>query len=87
MTDRHTKVTKAILKSKTNAKTVACISWERWVASFNMPFKLLTDTGPQILSKFFVAVRSTLGVRKITTTEYYPAKNGQAEHLNSKLTF
>lgn len=83
MTDRYTKLTKAIQTSKTNDTTVASIFLEHSVANYGIPFELLTKNGSQFVSKFFLAVCITLRVNYITNTEYYPQTNGQAERFNS----
>lgn len=53
MTDRYTNLTKPIQTTNTNANTVARIFIEYWVASFGIPYKVVTDNGPQFVAKFF----------------------------------
>lgn len=77
--------TKAIPTVRTIATTVACIFIEQWVANYSILSTLLTEIRPQFLSKFFVAVCSTLGVQNITTTEYQPQTSGPSEGFNSTL--
>lgn len=50
-----------------------------------IPSKLDTDHDPQLLSKLFEAVRSTVRVSNISTTEYRPQTNDQAEYFNPTL--
>lgn len=55
------------------------------MANFGSPSKLLTDNGPQCLSRFFVDVLSTLWKSNITSTEYYPQRNDQAERSSFRI--
>lgn len=83
MTDLYTKFNNALSATNTNATTVDFIFLEHWVVNCCILSQLLTENGPQLVSKFFAAVCSTLGVNKITTTKYRPQNNGQAELFNS----
>lgn len=56
---------------------------EHLEASFSISEKLSTDNGPQLLSKLFVTICSTLRVNKTTTTGYHTESNCQAEPYNS----
>lgn len=85
MTDRYNKLTIAIQNTKTSATTVAHNFIEQWVASYSIPSKLFTDKSPQFVSKFFVALCSTLGMNNITSTKYHPQTSGHAELFNSSL--
>lgn len=85
MKNRHTKPINNIPTSKTNATTESQIFLYHWAAYFGILFKLLTEDGRQFISKFFVAVYSTLGATNITTTEYHSQTNGQAEHSTEVL--
>lgn len=83
--DLYTKLTKAILTTKKKAATVARIFVEHWVANYVISFKIVTENGPQFVSKFFVAVCSTLGLNNITTIEYHSQTNGQVECISFTL--
>lgn len=82
MTDRFSKLTKALPTAKTTATTVATTSLEHWVANFGILSKVVTDNGPQFTSKFFAALCTQLGIKAMTTTEYHPQANGQVERFN-----
>lgn len=56
-----------------------------WVANYGIPSALLTKNGPKFVSRFCMAVFSTLGVHNITTSEYYPQIKGYAKRSNSTL--
>lgn len=85
MTDRYNKLSKAVQNTKTSATTVARIFLEHYAAKHGIPFKMLTDQGPQFVSKFFMAVYSALVVNHITATEFHPQTSGQEERSNSTL--
>jgi transposase InsO family protein len=55
---------------------------DHWAYVYGPPVSLLTDNGPQFTAKFFQAVCSELGIRKIFTTAYHPQTNGQVERYN-----
>lgn len=85
MTDRYTKLIKAILTIKPSATTVARVFFEHWLANDGILCTLPTNYGPQSMSRCFVAVCSTLGVNNITTTVDHPPSNGQAKRFSSAL--
>lgn len=85
MKDLQNMLTKSIPTTKTNTATVACIFLEHRVANHRKPSKLDTGDGPQLESKFFVAVRTTVVVNGITITGYHPQTSSQAERFSSTL--
>jgi transposase InsO family protein len=62
--------------------SVARAFCDHWAYVYGPPVSLLTDNGPQFTAKFFQAVCSELGIRKIITTDYRPQTNGQVERYN-----
>lgn len=85
ITDRYSKVTRAIPTSKTASTHAANIFFEHWVIPYGIPKYLLTDNGPQFTSKFFAMICSLLGVKHLTTTAYHPQTKGQVEHYNKTI--
>lgn len=85
ITDRFSKLTRAIPMKSTTAPQVADAFVEHWVIPYGMPRQLLTDNGPQFIAKFFEAVCLILQVKHVTTTAYHPQANGQAERYNQTL--
>lgn len=51
--DRYSNFTKAIKTADTNTTKVAWIFHEHWVENYGIRSRLLTDDGPQIVSKYF----------------------------------
>lgn len=47
-----------------------------------IPYNLKTINGSGFVSKFFADVCTTVEVSKITTTEYQPETNGEAERFD-----
>lgn len=67
MTDRFSKLTKAIPSTKNIATTVAHIFAEHWVANYGIPSKFPAEYNTQFVPTFFVAVCGIVGVNNITT--------------------
>ena len=83
VTDRFSKLTRAFPLSITTADVVAHAFFDGWVASgYGIPSVLLTDNGPQFISKFFQTFCRTLGVKQVYTSAYRPSTNGQTERFN-----
>lgn len=78
ITDRYSKLTRAIKTSKTAAAHMANIFLDHWIVSFDISSYLLTDNGTRFRSKFFASICGYLGVKHLTTTAYHPQTNGQA---------
>ena len=85
ITDRYTKLARAIPLATTTAPVVAEAFLDYWVYPYGMPNYLLTDNGTQFVSKFFETICSYLGIKHLTTTAYHPECNGQAERYNRTL--
>ena len=82
ITDRFSKMTRAIPMRSTTAASVAQAFLDNWVYPYGVPSYLVTDNGPQFASKFFEAVCTMLGVQHYLTTAYHPQTNGQSERFN-----
>ncbi len=61
------------------AETVARVIVEEWILRYGIMLKLLSDQGGAYISKLFSEVCRLLSCRRLLTTPYYPACNGQAE--------
>lgn len=84
--ERYTKLTKAILTTKSNASTDACIILKKCLKNYGIPTKLITDSGPQLVSKFFVSVYFTPRIDGITTSRYCLLTSCQVERFNTSPT-
>ena len=85
MTDRFSKLTRAIAMRTCTGLTVSKAFLEYWVFAYGAPTQLLTDNGSQFASDLFTFTCSHLGVRNMFTTTYHPQTNGQAERFNRTL--
>lgn len=56
MTDPHSKLTLVIPCAKKTAPIVATALLEHWIAIYGIPNIIMTDKGPQFMSKLFAAL-------------------------------
>jgi Integrase core domain len=85
MTDRFSKLTRAIPLKGITAAEVALAFVEVWVASYGVLLFLLSDNGSQFVSKLFQRVAQLLGITQLFSTPYHPFCNGQVERFNSTI--
>lgn len=83
-TDRCSMLTRAVPLSKATVLHAALKSIHSWVMPYNIPNFLSEDKGPQLVSKFFDAVCSFLGVEQRTKKVYHLQK-GQNEWYNKTI--
>lgn len=86
MMDGYEKLTNTISTTKSNSTTVAGIFLEYWVANYRISSTLPIDNRHRFASQLYVAVRRTLVMKNITTTEHHTQTNVQAKRLYSTLT-
>ena len=67
------------------AKTVVKVLYERFIAVFGMPAKLLSDQGANFTSVLVEELCTMFGIQKCWTTAYHPQCNGQVEHFYQML--
>lgn len=79
ITDRFSKITRAIPMRSTTATDVAMAFLVHWIYPYGPPICLLTDDGPQFVAKFVKHVGSALGLKQLLTTANHLQTNGQAE--------
>lgn len=65
------------LSSTTSAKTIEC--FEEVIARHGLFDVLVTDNGPQLVSKEFQDFAAKTSFKHITTAYYHPQSNGRAE--------
>lgn len=85
MTERYSKPTRTIPAVKVTAPLVATIFFDSWITPCGTPNTDLTDRGPQVVTNFFVALCASLQTILVTTTEYRPQFNKQAEKYSKTL--
>ena len=82
ITDRFSKLTKAIPLRKIGALQVAQAFLVHWCFNYGFPAVLLSDNGSQFTAALFKTVCTELGIKQVFTTTYHPQTNGQAEKFN-----
>ena len=82
ITDRFSKLTRAMPLGSITALKVARAFVHHWVLAYGAPAFLLSDNGSQFTSKLFQFVCTELGIRNTFTTAYHPQTNGQVERFN-----
>jgi len=85
MIDRNTHWPEAIPVKNIEAKTIAKLFYECWVARFGVPLRVTTDQGRQFESQLFNELTKTLGISRIRTTPYHPQANGRIERWHRTL--
>ena len=68
ITDRFSKLARAIPLASTTAPKVTNACLEHWVMPYGIPKRLLTDNGPQFVSKFFEGIRILLQTNHVAST-------------------
>jgi len=67
------------------AQGVAKISWDRVFKDVGLSQKVISNRGPQFVSRFMKELCSRLGVERNPLTAYHPQTNGQTEQVNQEL--
>ena len=76
--DRYSGWTEVALMCNTTVKTT-CSTICRWFTTYGVPDELGSDGGPPFESQELLRFLHDWGVRKRTTSAYYPQSNGRAE--------
>ena len=82
ITDRYSKLSKAVPMKTVSAAAVATAFTDEWALTYGPPTDILADNGGAFNSKFFTSVCTILNVRNKFTTTYHPKTNGQVERYN-----
>jgi len=82
ITDRFTKLVRALRVDGTTAVDCASAVLDYWVAAYGPPDRLLSDGGPQFTSHFWGQVCNLLSIEPKVTTASHPQTNGQTDRFN-----
>lgn len=82
---RYTKLTCATPTAKIISQYLETVLLDNWILPYGIPNYVLTDNGPQFVSKYFMTLCLFLGFKKLTNTAYHRQTNGQVERYNSML--
>lgn len=82
VTDRFTKLVKAIQMKAVSTGEVSKLFVVNWVLNDGPTTALLSDKGPQDTSKLFMNICRILNTRNVLKTTYNPQTKRQAERFN-----
>ena len=85
ITDHFMRYSMAFVTKDQKAKTVARILYERFIAIFGTPAKLLSDRGANFTSALVEELCSAFGIQKCRTMAYHAQCNGQVERFHQTL--
>ena len=68
--------------SKITSKGIATLYRDRVFSEHRLPKKVISDRGPQFISKFMKELYETLGIKGNPSTAYHPQTDGQTERVN-----
>jgi transposase InsO family protein len=82
--DRLTKTAHfiAAVNSTYSAKDYAEIYLDRIVRLHGIPKTIISDRGPQFISRFWEQLHENLGTKLIHSSAYHPQTDGQTERVN-----
>ena len=84
--DRFFKMARYIpINMNITAQEVAKISWNWVFKDMGIPQKVISDWGPQFVSRFMKELCSRLGIERNPSTAYHPQTDGQTEWVNQEL--
>lgn len=85
LTDRYSKLPCSINTSKTISAHMANLLTDPWIVRFDIAAYLLTDNGPQSMSKFISLTSGFFGRKHLGTTAYHPQRNCQSAWCNQTI--
>ena len=85
ITDRYSKLTRAVPMRKTTATLMAAMFLNNWILPYGISNTIFSDNGPQFSAEFWKTICRPMGVNHKTTTSYHPQTNGQAERYNKTI--
>ena len=85
VTDHFMRYALAVVTKDQTAKTVAKVFYERFIAAFGVPTKLLSDRGANFTSILVEELCSAFGILKCRTTAYHAQCNEQVKHFHQML--
>jgi len=67
------------------AQGVAKVSWNQVFKDVGIPQKVISNRGPQFVSRFMKELCSQLGIERNPSTTYHPQTDSQTERVNQEL--
>lgn len=78
VTNRYSRMTRAIPTSRSTSMRIANIFFTHWFARYGIPTYLLTNDGVQLAGKLSAKISTLLGIKHLTATTYCPHTDGRA---------
>ena len=78
--DAHSKGPEVISMASISAEKTISVLRELF-ARLGLPEQLVTDNGPQFISREFTGFMASLGIKHLRSAPYHPASSGAAERL------
>ena len=75
----------AVVTRDQTAKTIAKVLYERFIAVFGMPARLLSNHGANFTSALVEELCAMFGIQKCHTTVYHAQCNSQVERFHQTL--
>ena len=85
LVDQFSKWVECYPTSDQTAQTVARVVVDEFISRFGCPLEIFTDQGRNFDSDLFRTLCSILDIKKVRTTPYMPASNGQVERYNRQI--
>jgi len=85
ITDRLSKLVRAIPMGQTRAVDCASVILDYWIGVYGPPARVLSDGGPQFTAQFWHQVCNLLSVEAKVTTPSRPQNNEQAERFSRRM--
>ena len=85
ITDHFTRFAAAFVTQSGSAQAVAKVLCMQYFPFYSWPDRILTDQGRCFESQLFKEILEISKIRKVRTTPYHPATNGQCERFNKTL--
>ena len=85
VTNHFTRYAQAYVTKTQTAQMTAKTLWNKFIAHYGLPEKILIDQGWNFKSQLVADLCKLMGTQKVQTSPYHPQTNGQCERFNSTL--
>ena len=85
VTDHFSGYAQAYVTRTQTAQMIAKILWDKFIALYGLPEKILTDQGQNFKSQLVADLCELMGTQKVQTSLYHLQTNGHCERFNSTL--
>lgn len=78
LTDRYSKVTRAVSTARKTGTHIASTFMDNWIIPYVISDYMVTDNGTQFVNKFFKSLCGFLGTKQLTTTAHHLQTSGKS---------